>query len=189
MKLQELSNPQIVTLAVYQLGGGVTPVEVEDIAVRSSELAGKRFSWRKYPEQIDLRIVQYSLRDACKEDLGLLQGSSKFGYMLTGTGLDWASSLKRIDQGVMSPRKASPDDLINRERFRLENTRAFTKYVSGRAPEIVLADFREFTRVNDYFPEHLKKQRYTKIENAIRGNKRLQDVWDYLIESFKEELL
>lgn len=187
MEIPELSNAQIVTIAVYLLNGAVSPVDMEDIAMQSSVLAHNRFGWKKFPEQIDLRIIHYSLQAACKEDSGLLKGDAKQGYMLTKSGLDWASShLPEFNRVATSPRKLSLDDLIIKERIRLENTKAYTKYQIGELSQITIIDFREFSRVNDYFPDRLRKQRYSKIDNVVRGDEKLEQVWNFLKETFKE---
>jgi hypothetical protein len=41
-----LSNHEIVTLAVYLLGGDTQHVDTEDIAVKANEIAPRRFTWR-----------------------------------------------------------------------------------------------------------------------------------------------
>jgi hypothetical protein len=46
-----LANHEIVTLAVYLLGGEAQRVDTEDIAIRANELAPGRFTWRKYRDQ------------------------------------------------------------------------------------------------------------------------------------------
>ena len=48
-KAISLPNHEIVTLAVYLLGGERQRVDTEDIAVKANELASGRFTWRRYP--------------------------------------------------------------------------------------------------------------------------------------------
>jgi hypothetical protein len=40
-----LSNHEVVTLAVYLLGGDTKPVDTEDIAIKTNEIATARFTW------------------------------------------------------------------------------------------------------------------------------------------------
>ena len=42
-----LSNHEIVTLALYLLGGDTQYVDTEDIAVKANEVAPGRFTWRR----------------------------------------------------------------------------------------------------------------------------------------------
>ena len=88
---KSLSNYEIVTLAVYLLGGGSLTVDIEDIAVKTNEIAPGRFAWRKYPNQINIDHVGSALREAKKPRKGaLLLGSSKEGWLLTERGLAFA---------------------------------------------------------------------------------------------------
>ncbi len=104
----EISNVEILTLVIYWLGGATTPVDLEDAAIEAFNLAPKKFSWIKYADQIDLRIVQYAIRDACKRDVNYLKGTSKHGYMLTQLGLNWAKQFDQKKQLSTASRKMSP---------------------------------------------------------------------------------
>jgi hypothetical protein len=47
-KTRRIDNPDIVPLAVYELGGSGAFVDVEDVFLRCHEIAPERFRWRKY---------------------------------------------------------------------------------------------------------------------------------------------
>ncbi|HAB18651.1 MAG TPA: hypothetical protein DCE44_19690 [Verrucomicrobiales bacterium] len=49
-----VANHEIVTLAVYLLGGDTHRVDTEDVAVKANDLAHGRFTWRKYRDQINI---------------------------------------------------------------------------------------------------------------------------------------
>jgi len=183
----ELNNPQLVTIALYNLGGSVNPVDLEDIAIEAYKLAPTRFSWKKYADRIDLRIVLYSLNDAIKSDTGYVSGSSKHGYMVTEAGLQWLEQQNDSNVSTSTSRKLSTADLVTRERLRLERTNAYLKFINNVQDQITIIDFREFTRVNDYFPKHLKEQRYAKLENVVRDDERLRNTWEFLKKKFQEE--
>jgi len=183
-----LSNLQIVTLAISDLGGTTQAVDIEDIAIRAYELAPKKFSWRKYSERIDLRVVQYALKDAASNRKGepLLIGSIKHGYMLTTAGLEWLENNQLIDGELRqsSTRKQSTADKLSIEQVRLFRSAAFLKFKAGKLEEIKQSDFQEFVRVNDYFPEYVRQKRYGVVENAVRGNPELEELWILLTEKF-----
>jgi len=185
MKIQdELSNTDIVTIGVYTLGGSINPIDLEDLAIEVFNLAAKRFSWKKYKERIDLRIVLYSVNDAIKSDVGYLKGNSKFGYMLTEKGLKWIASLGNIEILTKSSRKHSTSDIVEKEKDRLQRSSAYKKYVDGEKELINIIDFREFTRVNDYFPKQIMKQKFAKIKNVTDEDEILSKVWEYLLTKF-----
>ena len=183
----ELSNPQIVTIALYNLGGSINPIDLEDVAIEVYKLAPTRFSWKKYADRIDLRIVLYSLNDAIKSDIGFISGNSKHGYMVTEAGLKWVEQHDDSRVSTTTSRKLSAADLVSKEKLRLERTKAYLKYMNKEIDQINEIDFREFTRVNDYFPQHLREQRYAKIENAVRGDEQLMKTWEFLKKKFKED--
>src|SRR6185437_1094281 len=84
----DLSQAEVVAIAVYRLGGSQRAIDTEDVAVEAHKLAPGRFSWRKYPDQINLELIRVYLSDAkLKHDL--LLGSGKTGWRLTQLGLKW----------------------------------------------------------------------------------------------------
>jgi hypothetical protein len=116
-----------------------------------------------------------------------LKGSNKYGYMLTQAGLEWAEKFDEEKQISTSSRKLSPSDLMEKEQIRLRSTRAFKKFKSDEKEKITVMDFREFTRVNDYFPEHIRKQRHIKIDNAVKDDVDLKNVWNFMKTKFEEK--
>jgi hypothetical protein len=91
-----IRKPHVTVLALADLGGSDRWVDTEDIAVRARELAPASFSWRKYPEQIDLDGVRVALHDAAKARCGrLVQGSVRTGWSLTPAGVAWANTTGR----------------------------------------------------------------------------------------------
>jgi len=181
---QELSNPEIVSLAVYRLGGAINSVDLEDIAIEAFKLTPKRFSWKKFEDRIDLRIVLYSVNDAIKSDNGYIKGNSKYGYMLTEAGLKRVEEIENQKIFINSSRKYSSKDLENKEKIRLQRTNAYKKFINGIQDQINIMDFREFTRVNDYFPQHVKEQRFAKIQNLAEEDKAIGKVLEFLIDKF-----
>jgi hypothetical protein len=86
-KAEALSNHEIVTLAVYLLGGDSKRIDTEDVAVKANELAPERFAWRKYPNQINIENVRTFLSDAkkLKNEAYLIGPAKMVGYGLRGT--------------------------------------------------------------------------------------------------------
>src|SRR5262249_3142142 len=124
-----LSNMEIITLAVYVLGGDSRYVDTEDVAIKANELAPGRFTWVKYPEQINIHTIKTHLWDAKSERKGaLLLGSEKEGWMLTEAGLEVARARVNALKGMKaSRRKLSPGEQQWRrtERVRMLKSDAF----------------------------------------------------------------
>ena len=138
----DTSQLEIVTLAVFLLGGARRPVDTEDVAVRAHELAPDRFAWRKYPEQINLELIRVSLSDAKKPKNGpMVDGSGDTGWSLTPAGLQWArkaaASIEGSDLG--RPREDSRRGGVEEQRWRRERDRI----LRTKAWEIGRASCRE----------------------------------------------
>lgn len=188
MSDNELSNVQLVTLAVYYLGGETKAIDIEDIAVQASEISPEKFAWKKYPHLIDKSVVQFALKDASipKKGQPLLSGSIKHGYLLTAAGLEWAKGYRgrKKTQSEKNFRNNSTSEKLILERARLETSLAFRKYLSGDLEGITESDVQDFTRVNEYFPEHARQRRRTIIDNAVQGNPELETFWQYLKQRY-----
>src|SRR5262245_41135171 len=91
MAKKALANHELLTVAVYLLKGESQRVDTEDVAVKANKLAPGRYTWRKYPDQINLELIRVYLSDAKKKEKGrYLAGSGNSGWMLTRAGLEFA---------------------------------------------------------------------------------------------------
>lgn len=193
MLLSELTNYQLATMAVALLGGDIAPVDREDVAIKLSQIAPGRFSWRKYPERVDLVAVVSALRDAKKpKNKELLVGGNVVGWMLSPRGLNWVKSLDltTVDERELEAeyRRDSVKANQEAERARLRSTRAYELFTADKAEDISLHDFYRFARVNEYFQARTRQRQYAVIENAVAGDQILSDVWSFLKTEFSEEM-
>jgi hypothetical protein len=168
-----IRKPHLVVLALAQLGGGERWVDTEDIAVRARELAPEAFSWRKYPEQIDLDGVRVALHDAAKERYGcLVRGSVRIGWSLTAAGVGWAranGSTVLANLGRIPPPKRRDEQRIETkkralERGRLKRSAAWRLWQAGRRVDARAAS--AVFRVDSETPPrdiHLKVQRLVDL--------------------------
>lgn len=169
----ELANHEIVTLAVYLIGGRTRVVDTEDIAVKANELAPGRFVWKKYPDQINLEIIRVYLSDAKKESKGAyLSGSGTDGWALTQHGLAFARKhAKVLGSADLSREALDPREKRWRrgERARLLSSEAFRKFAAGDIRNISVSEAAAFFRVDDYVAPEMRQRRVTRIINAF-GN-------------------
>jgi len=153
---------------VYLLGGGDRFVDTEEIAMKTHELSPGRFSWRKYPEQINLELVRVRLSEAKSASHGsMLRGSGQRGWTLTAAGLEWATNIAR-DPSKLLPelgegreRGGSVDaQRVDRERARLVASAAWAKW-PRQAAAISVQEAQEVFRLDSYATDDL---RVTKID-------------------------
>jgi hypothetical protein len=162
-----LSNHQIVVVAAYLLGGDSERVDTEDIAIRANELAPGRFTWRKYPDQINIDTVRKRLWDACKpEKGGYISGSERDGWLLTEAGLNFA--LQNVNTLPGSKKRASLRERtwLRSERERLLSSDAFLKYKQGDET-ITKRDAESFFRIDNYVKAEAREQKLLRILNAF----------------------
>jgi len=165
----EMSNVQVVTLAVFAVGGGTSLVDTEDAAVAAHRLAPTRFGWRKYPEQVNLELVRVCLSDAKKPGKGLLNGSGTKGWSLTPKGLEWARlNESRVSTGI-TPRGRSDarGQAFTERRWRAERSRlllldAWQSWQSGNH-QLSRAGAREVFRIDSYADAQVQNLKITRL--------------------------
>jgi hypothetical protein len=188
---RELANHEVVTLAVYLLGGGRQPVDTEDVAKKANEIAPGRFTWRKYKDQINLEVVRVYLSDAKKKAKGeYLIGSGNSGWSLSEAGLAFArqhaDALESME--AAEPRKSVGQDRVRlqRERARLIASDAYAKIATGHAAELTRRDAESFFRVDSYVQGEARRRRVATIANAHGDDPELGPVIGQLAEMIKE---
>jgi hypothetical protein len=183
-----LSNHEIVTLAVYLLGGDSRPADAEDIAVKADEIAPKRFTWRKYPKQINLESVRKRLWDARKpEKGGYLTGSDRQGWLLTEEGLEFAKNhLRDIDGANLSrnPLSLREKQWLRNERIRMLGSEAFLKFRAGE--DVTPHEAEAFFRLDDYVMGDARSRKITRILNAFGTDQELGPAVKALARKIRE---
>ncbi len=163
---------QVVVLALADLRGARSWVDTEDIAMRARELAPAAFSWRKYPEQIDLDGVRVALTDAAKAANGhLVEGSVRSGWSLTLGGVRWVKAngrglRRRLGSRVPARRDEQRAETRKRalERGRVRRLLAWQAWTTGR--EVGFRQAQAVFRVDSETPQrdvHLKVQRMLEL--------------------------
>jgi hypothetical protein len=187
----DLANHEVVTLAVFLLGGASEPIDTEDVAKKANELAPGRFAWRKYKDQINLETVRVYLSDAKKAAKGAyLIGSGNSGWTLSEAGLTFAkNNVGEIDAlEAATPRNAVGQDRqrLRRERARLMESDAFQKIAADRADEVTRRDAESFFRIDSYVRGEARLRRVATIANAHGGDPDLGPAIDLLSKIVKE---
>lgn len=128
-----LSLLETVALALWHLGGDQHPIDTEDVAMKANELAPHAFTWRKYPDQINLELIRVNLSDA-KLKAGLVSGGGRDGWSLTTRGASWAKQNAQLLAGpaqrTRAERRSGSIDEVRwrRERERILATPAWSQW-------------------------------------------------------------
>lgn len=176
-KIKALSNHEIVTLAVFLLGGDSKRIDSEDVAVKANELAPGRFTWRKYRDQINIKNVSAFLWDARKpKNGGYLIGADMDGWMLTESGLSFAKAhVGGLKNSTLArdPLNSKERSLLRRERERLLATDAFAKFSSDQAGEISSQEAESFFRVDAYVIGDARAEKILRTKNRFGADAEL----------------
>lgn len=185
-----LSNHEVVTLAVYALGGESKPVDTEDIAVKANEMAPGRFSWRKYPGQINLETVRVYLSDAKKPTKGsYVMGKGSGGWMLTQEGLAFAKG--RF--GDIADADLSRAPLSQKERAWLRSERArmladpvTAKFRSLGFDGVNAEEAEALFRVDEYVRGQARERKIVRLLNSFRDDPELANILEALAPKVRQ---
>lgn len=171
LSIKKLSNHEILTLAVFLLGGESKCVDNEDIAVKANEIAPGRYVWKKYPSQINLEIVRVYLSDAKKpEKGGYLIGSGTKGWCLTEKGLEFAkNNISALEKFSLAREPLTQKEKIWRktEKARIMVSDAFLKYQSTGPNSVTLDEIETMFHVGPYVLGRAREIKILRILNTF----------------------
>ena len=175
------SQIELVTLAVYLLGGATSAIDTEDIAVKANELAPGRFAWRKYPEQINLELIRVYL-SAAKSRGKYISGSGRTGWTLTARGLAWAeSAAPNLVNSDMTRRREErkagsiDESRWQRERARVTQTAAWLKWATQTGHTLSERDAAEVFRIDSYAIGRTRDLKVARLHEMFRDDPELRD--------------
>jgi hypothetical protein len=176
---KSLSNHHTVLLAVYLLGGESGPIDTEDIAKKVNMLAPGVFTWRKYPDQINLEIVRVVLSNLKRSQGGkLLVGAGKDGWMLTELGLQSAkefSSKSSRSRDAKTPLSQKEKAWMRSERERMLGSPAFAKFRAGELEGVSAQEAEAFFRLDSYVTGRAREQKLLRLINVFGDDAELGD--------------
>ncbi|HFA59376.1 MAG TPA: hypothetical protein ENJ83_01660 [Rhodospirillales bacterium] len=189
LSAKELTNEEVVVLAVAMLGGKDSRIGTEDIAVKSDEIAPERFRWRKYPRYINNELVHAALRDAKRLD-AFLEGSSTKGWQLTPKGQSLVEQLWNSGNIDAPPRPrldSKERAWVSRERSRLFVEDAFRKIAAGNIDSVTRQEAERFFRIDEYIVGEARERRLQRIRKAFGNDPNLGPVIEALITKLEEK--
>ena len=93
----DANNTDVFVWALYVLGGNHRQVDVEDIYLKTFEIAPARFGWRTRPDLPNFKKTAKALQEIeAKSHVGLLQSLGANYRRLTDAGVAWVENYKSI---------------------------------------------------------------------------------------------
>tara|TARA_B100001121_G_C18628985_1_gene593319 strand:+ start:689 stop:1279 length:591 start_codon:yes stop_codon:yes gene_type:complete len=187
---KKIKNIELVTIALYELGGARKFIDTEDIAVRADGIDNERFKWRnkKYKFYIDKGLIIESLNAARVRKIGaFVKGNDKQGWILTTIGLEFCKLSKHKFNGkIIRKKRLSKIEkkYLLREENRIINTDAYKKFMGNGDKNITENDIKILFKVNDYTSKiDLDKRIIDLLDNFKDQDKIYQ-----LINNYKKEV-
>lgn len=166
--MSSVTRPEAVTLALHLLGGDRAQQDTEDVAVRVADLFPGMFSWRKYPEHIDIELVRVALNDATKKKGWTVGSHRQGGWLLTREGATVGERLHREMPDAPVERQRGKDErLQRRERARLLASAAYAQVAEGNAAAVSADEADSFFRMNVYVSGPARETRIARLENLF----------------------
>jgi len=185
-----LTNSQIAVLAAYLAGASSGNADTEDIAVKAAELAPGRFSWRKYPDQINIETIRKRLWDASSEKMGrLLTGSERDGWLLTEAGLQFCREhTEQLVQSEDASVRLSQKERAwaTRERARMQAESAFKKWQEGLIGEVQPVEAERFFRIDDYIVGDLRRSRVKRARDIFASDQSMSAAIDEIAKKVRD---
>jgi hypothetical protein len=166
-----MKQKYVPLLALLELGkGDIKIFHVEDIAIKCKKISPNSFSWKKYPENIDLRQVQRTMRSLRRD--GYANGTNAEGWSLTKIGIETTIKVE-FREGHLTSRRLKEFD---REIIRIENSNAFSQWLEFK--KVDKRNALQLLRIDEYSTisqMQAKKEKFllttdqiSKVENRIK---------------------
>lgn len=190
---KELSNEQVITLALHTIGGVIEPIHTERIAVKAYELAPTKFRWLldEYKDRVNLAYVYSALSDAKKKNF--IDGSLKAGWTITAEGKKFSEQYFKDHKGVEDSSKArDPEEKKlelwkNRQSSRIPSCQAYIKLQNDSANEITKQDIIDFFQVDEYLKPEVRNKKLNRFKIAFEDDPNLSTAVHKLVTIYEEK--
>lgn len=176
-----LTNVEVLTFVVADLGGLEGPVHLEHVAVRTFEFMPGAFRWDldQFSEMIDKDKVRASLTDAEKPSYGGLvrsvgvtkQGQSKKTdyWRLTPAGSEWvATNGARVAGALSAPLPGLKKSRARDLRKRVEGSALFEQFARNGGVEYSPFDFADLLECSPDASNRVVTERFDALRSQVR---------------------
>ena len=132
----QANNQDVFIWAMYLLGGADKDVDVEEVYLKSFELAPARLGWRTQPTIPDYKKTSKALQSVeASTHVGLVHKVGRYTRRLTADGAAWVERYKDILESTYSSVEHVPlarNSQNERLRRALRSSRAFEEWAKGQ---------------------------------------------------------
>ena len=170
------NNPELLIWALFLLGGSDNFVDVEELFIKSFELAPARLSWRTRQDIPDYKKCSKALQEIEDKKRSLhshlfeKQGSYK--RKLSSAGVVWATKYSAVLGALYSdgivPSAAIQED--SRTLRTITESKTFQNYLASEDAILNLYEISDLFRCLPDADEAIWKQRFDRVRNAAVRN-------------------
>jgi hypothetical protein len=169
-KRRRIDNPDIIPLALHELGGVGEFIDVEDIFLRCFEIAPERFRWRKH-NLPNYKTLSKALRDFEGDHPGLLlKTEDGLSRQLSGDGVEWVRS-RTTDYAQLRSQPGSNPPTRRRE-YKILNEfaehKAMKLFMEGKKPSLVKYEVADMLLCSPDSPSAVWMERYETYRSAAQ---------------------
>jgi len=181
------NNQDVFLWALYLLGGSDRDVDVEDIYLKSFELAPKRYSWRTRPDLPDYKKTAKALQEIeAKSHVGLIHHVGQYDRRLTAAGSQWIELYIPIFETIYgkpeSVKAANSNEFVRKAKRILEHDQ-FRKWKLGQPLDrFQLADLFECTGASPE-PIWIKRIDEYRRVSQVTSNPQINDFLNQVSEN------
>ena len=176
------NNQDVFLWALYLLDGGDRDVDVEDIYLKSFELAPQRLSWRTRPDLPDYKKAAKALQSIeASSHVGLIHHTGRYLRRLTAEGTMWVETYRQAFETIYFDSKhvaASANNEQSRKSKRLMEHGEYANWRVGvQFDRFELADLFECSGAS---PESIWRKRLDEYRRVaeVTSNPRIHDFLD-----------
>ena len=130
----EPNNQDVFVWALYLLGGSDRDIDVEDIYLKSFELAPARLSWRTRPDLPDYKKTAKALQSVeASTHVGLVHRIGPYTRRLTAEGAAWVARFRPVFEQAYGGKTPVRPDAANEHERRRRALKANSQFVAWQA--------------------------------------------------------
>jgi hypothetical protein len=167
-RASRIDNPDIIPLAVYQLGGSGAFVDVEDIFLRCYQLAPERFRWRKH-DIPNYKTLAKALRDfEGSHPSFLVKTSDGLSRQLSAEGHAWVTQKSNRFEEILTRPGANPPTRRRDHRILNEfsSNPLMRAFVEGNQPNLVKHEVADLLLCAPDSPKAVWRERLETYRSA-----------------------
>jgi hypothetical protein len=185
----EISNKDVVLIALYNLGGSTKRIHQETIAVEADKIAPGRFRWMSDNTRISDHNVWNSLRNA-KTGNDLHCTDKEGSWILTDYGINLFETKFKNMKMTITPRKRKKppheEKKLKLLTTRMQNSGAINLIENKQENKIDTVVIEKFFKINSYMSDDKILEKVRSLKESFEDHKKYTSIINIMEKKFRE---